>query len=530
MLRDASLARYVATLAWGATAALIGLHVTLLWRFAVDWPLHDDYTQILAMPGYLVQLSATQKLGLLFGFALEHRPAVLRLIAWLTSALPGGLDFRLLIGVGNAMAIAAGACVVVWFPRQFRAGAALLAALLLTSVTHFAAQYHALGALQHFGVSLFGLLALRALCLRQRWLAGALGLLLALAATFTSASGLVVFPAAALLLAMQRRQIEALAWLLIGALAFALYFTGFERPAALGDASSLDPRAIVGFVLATLGCIGYGFDVSRAIGALILAAWVALLASGGWHRVAPIVTAAFVFVAITCALIAIGRAGLGAEAVTLSRYRMYSALCVLLTCAALAQATPARWWSSVQVGAIAGSAALFVLAWMSTLSHLVFLSMMQAAYRDHYYADGRGHYDGYAQAFGDFTLRRARDLGSFDASLDATPALIAVQAMLPTQTARASHYASVYPGERFVSVAGWVESRSDAIDLWLEDAPHAFRVPLASVSYRGAGFAPHAGFHGTIRLEGLPAGSYRIGLSARRDPAVTWTTMRVQVR
>lgn len=523
-----SLAR-IDRLAWAAAGVLLAIHVALLWRFAVNWPLHDDYTQILAVPGYMGQLQGLdEKLALLFSLTPEHRIATLRLAGWLGAALPGGLDFRLLIALGNAMAVAAGLCVVLWYPPALRAGAALLAAFLLTSLTNYGAQYWATGALQHFGVSFYALGALFALARGQRLLLPAP---LALAAAFTSANGLMVFPAVVLLLALQDRRREAFAWALAGGLIVAFYFVGYAVPGNQRGLASLlgEPFLLVSFGLATLGGIGDTFATSLAIGTLVMLVWFAMLATSAWRRVPPVVIAAMLFFILSSAMIAVGRAALGVEGVAIPRYRVYSGLAILLTFAALAWAVDLRSVRWALSAAIAGAGILYALAWIAMMPHVVQLSMLQATLRDHFAAENRGYHGGFQREFGDFTLQRAREIGAFDGTRDAAPPLRMVGAMPPAGPGTGALHFELYAGERVVSVVGALAGRHRQVDLWLDDDTRAFRAGLVTVRYRGG---PGAGlitaFRGTASLGGMPPGRYRVGLAG--DGGVSWTNESFEVR
>ena len=514
-------------LAWGAAGVLLAIHVALLWRHAVNWPLHDDYTQILAVPGYLSQLQGwDEKLALLFAPTPEHRIATLRLAGWLGAALPGGLDFRLLIALGNAMAIAAGVLVVLWYPPGVRAGAALLAALLLTSLTNYGAQYWATGALQHFGVSFYALGALFALARGQRVL---LPMLLAVAAAFTSVNGLMVFAAAALLLVLQQRRGAALAWGLAGGLVVACYFVGYPGKSPGFVPVLGDPLTLASFSLATLGGIGDGFATSIAVGTFVVLVWLALLATGAWRRVPPVVIAATSFFVLSCAMIAVGRAALGTEGVAIPRYRVYSALAILLTFAAVAWAIslrPLRWTLSAAIG---GAGILYVLAWFAIMPYVVELGIMQAALRDHFAAEPHGHHSGFQREFSIFTVERAREIGAFDGTPQAAPPLRMVGALPPAGPGGGTRHLEIFPGDRVVSAVGTLPGRHRQVDLWLDNDARAFKAGLATVRYRGGpGAGQLTSFGGAVSLSGVPPGRYRVGLAG--NEGVSWVQQRVEVR
>lgn len=511
-------------LCWIAAAGIVALHLWRLWRFAVDWPLQDDLTQLLAVPGYLVQVDLDGKLAQLFALNPDQRVVTLRLAGWLGAMLPGGLNFRFLIGVGNALVLVAGTLVLLIYPRVLRAIAALLAALLLTSMTHSTAQYWTSASLHHFGVSFYALTALFALMHdRWRWLA----IPFAFAAAFTSANGLMVFPAVVLMSALQGRRREAIAWVLVGALVISLYFLGstdrFSQNGMLAVLS--EPLHLAGFGLATLGGIGDTLPVSLAIGILIVAGWTVLLAGGAWRRVPVFVLAAMLFVALSCAMIAAGRAALGADAVALPRYRVYSALALLLSFAAVAALTEVRRMRWILATACAGALALYLLAAASAMPHVVHLAMKQNALRDHFAAAGHGHYEGFTQEFGDFTLKRAREIGAYDGVRHAAPPSTLVESSPPSRAATGAMHVDMFRDGPVFSVAGYVERVDRPVRLWLANDRRALSASLATLPYRSWRDARTA-FHGTVSLAGLPPGSYEWGVA---DTDVRWSAGRIEV-
>ena len=511
-----------------AAGLLLVVHVVLLLRFAVDWPQLDDFTQILAIPGYVIQLpTCHERLLLLTALELEHRAATVRALGWIASLLPGGMNFVVLIVIGNAMLVAAALFAVSWFPRERRPAAAALAALLLLSPTHYAAQYHATGALQHFGISFFVLGALHVLSRGRHPVATAA---LAAGATFTSASGVLVFPAAVLLLALLQRRGEAVAWAIGGAIVWALYFVGHKSPhmGALLGVLVADPLRVAHLVLATLGCIGASVPVATGIGALAVLAWASIVASGAWRRVPPVVLAAALSLALTCAMVAAGRATLGIESVMLSRYRSYSGLFVLLTFAALSWALPGRAWAAAGAAGIGCAGALFVQAWVVHLPAMAELSAAQLALRDHYAADGHGHYFIYPREFGDFTLARARDIGSFRGVASPPSVPVSAPASRPTARGAGPFHADVFEGRRAASVYGWIAGRYDALELWMDRDGDAYRAPLVAIGFPAGPLGGiHTAFHGTVVVTGLPPGRYRVGVGT--DGSLVWTDKEVVV-
>ena len=517
--------------AWIATVALLALHVARLARFAVDWPFHDDFTQILAVPGYLAQMpSLTERLEYVCSLSIEHRIATLRLAGWFGSLLPGGLDFRLLIVLGNALGVVAGAILVLLFPRPQRAMAALVAALLLTSATHYGAQYWATGALQHFGVCAYAMIALLSIARRHAIVATAA----ALAAAFTAANGLMVVPAVVLLLALAGRRREAAVWAIAGAGLFATYFIGYETPAGRMSVVEVlrDPLRLASFGLATLGGIGDRYVPSLVLGGTIVLAWLALLVTGAWRRVPPIVVAAMLFFALTCATIALGRAALGAEAATMSRYRIYSAAALLLTLAAvLPLARPQQRGAVLAVAAVL-AAFVHVVGTMSAMPYMIELSSLQRTARDRYAIDGHGFFLGFPDAeFGAYTLRRARDIGAYHGARHGSPPIVPTGGAPPAGEGPSIFSNHVHANARVVSVVGMMSGSHRAATLWLDDGRAAFRAELATVRCTWPDWRARCTvFRGTIDLGDLPAGRYRVGFDTGQGSGVSWTDRHVDLR
>jgi hypothetical protein len=516
-------------MAWLLAACVVAIHVALLCRFAVEWPLHDDFTQIVAMPGYLVQLPTFgEKVALITQLALEHRAATIRLAGWIASAAPGGMNFLALIALGNALALGAGIVAIFAFPRGYRGAAALLAALLLTSVTHYAAQYHATGALQHFGVAFYALASLFALSRRRRVVAG----VLALAAVFTSGSGLLVLPCAAVLTWLSGRRREAAAWAVAAAVVMAGYFIGYEGPASRASLASLagDPLGTLALTLAALGSIGSALPASVAIGAAIVLVWLGLLATRAWRRVPPFVIAAALFFGLALAVIAAGRASFGIVAVLLSRYRIGSALLFLLSVAALANVLDARPFQWIQRSAIIGAGVLYAIAFSVLMTSLVDLHVMQRMLRDHFAADDSGHYEGYRQEWGDFTLRRAREIGVYSGERYARPPGVVDAAHSVEGPGPTLLHVNVYPGTRVFSVYGLAEGGHREVSVWLRNDARTWRAALMTVRYPGDRLRTRTAFHGTLGTGGIPPGRYQIGFSGEGDAGIAWTRRDVEVR
>jgi hypothetical protein len=344
----------------------------------------------------------------------------------------------------------------------------------------------------------------------------------------------MIAPAAALLLAMSGRRREAVAWALAGGAIFAVYFIGYETPA--GRMSVLDvlrePARLAAFGLATLGSVGGDYALAVAIGIAILLCWLGLAVTGSWRRVPPVAIAAMLFFALSCAAIALGRAALGTEAATQSRYRVYSAAAILVTLAAVLR-TPGARPRSVAVGAaVVLAAVVHVLGGMRSMPYMIELSNRLQASRDHFAAAGQGFYPGFPPPdFGDFVLRRARDIGAYDGARNASAPIVPTGGTPPAgvQPRILAHHVNV--DARVLSVVGMLDGRHRASTLWLDDSRAAFRAELATVRCIGPEWkARRTVFRGTVDMASLPTGRYRLGYDAGEGSGGVWTGQQVDVR
>src|SRR5512135_765033 len=135
---------------WAAAVLLAVAHLWMLQRYAVDVPSLDDFTQLLAVPGYVEYTAGLgKKLAFLLSGTPDHRIFTLRAIAWVQAHLPGGLDFRMLLFFGNALCIAAALLVLRQAPAAARWWLAPVFALVIFSPAHWESQYWPTGALSH---------------------------------------------------------------------------------------------------------------------------------------------------------------------------------------------------------------------------------------------------------------------------------------------------------------------------------------------------------------------------------------------
>ena len=532
-------------LGWATALVLAACHAWMLNRYSVNFPSADDFTQLLAVPGYVANSPTfADKVTYLFSLSVDHRIATLRAIAYVQATLLGGLDFRALIFVGNALCAAAGLVVLARAPAESRGWLAPLFAMLLFSPTNWIAQYWPTGAVQHLALLAYALLAL--LCLDKPGIGRtASALLLTLCAVFTAANGLMLFPAAAAQFWMSGRRKVALLWLGGGVVLGLLYFHGYATPGgrASAQAALLQPVQLCAWFLTTLGSMAAQAGPTNAsamlLGGVLIATWAWLLISARQFPVPRLLLAWALFLVLSIAAITIGRAPLGVEALVNSRYRVYSEFATLVTVVSVVYRLRAYNLGGERVLAtlLLPLAAVWSWAmWEANLGVLVDFSLEQRNARDHYMVTrGRGMYRDFPpQDFGDFLLTRARDSQHLP-PFPVTPVAVATFAadMPPLKTlARFLDAAPPFAHAGALSIHGQVPSALSPVAVWLrrddlyyKGTPQHERVVYPDLANR------RVAFWNTWSLVGLAPGQYEVGYARGdlSDSQVYWTGASIDV-
>ena len=524
-------------LGWLLAALLLATYVAMLQRYSVNFPSADDFVQFLAVPHYFAHEATLRgKLTHLFSLAVEHRIVTLRLAALMQGHFLGGLNFQVLMYVGSALLVVAGALLISTFDGPARPLLAAIAAALLLAPANYEATFWATGALTHFAVLGYVFAALY--CLGRRGVGWHIGAwVLALVAAFTTANGLMAFPAAVLLLAMMRRWRLALVWVVLGAALFGVYFVGYETPAhqlSLGDYLR-DPFVPLRFFFTSLGALAHDAYFAHALGVSISLFWAFLILSGRVKSLPPVFGAWSVFLLLSFAAITWGRAGFGDRGALLSRYRGYSEFAVLLTLMALFWQLPRTLGMRLLWTALPLSLVAFMASWRYDLPELERFFIWHQYSLDYYVAEGHSvPNDPPPEAFRDFMLEAARELGVYDPSrvaraplnlvadnraLDATrPQLIWVER--PIAGKRAMIVNAHGPGHE-----------ADAV-IWLEGDQHKYRGAFEAMPRAPLALGRRTGFlWGVYALAGVTPGRYRLGVGVDDaiSPVVAWSDYWINV-
>jgi hypothetical protein len=519
-------------------AALTLLHAWMLQRFTVNFPLQDDFTQFLAVPGDIRGLQTFgEKIAYLVSSSGDHRIVTLRLAAIFQTAFFGEIDFRWLVYWGNLLCVATGLLVLLAAPLSIRVWIAPLIAALLFSPANFIAHYWASASLQHYSMLAYAFGAIFCLS-RPHFAWQTVALLLALAAVMTGANGLLVLPiGAALLYASGRVRMSAL-WVVLAIAFFALYFIGHQTPPARPPLIEIiqHPLWLATLSVATLGSIGERLEYAIAIGAIVIAAWVWLIAYHGTRPVSPLLLAWMGFAFLCVVAIAIGRASFGVDAVLNSRYRVYSAMATIITVIAVGAriGSPRDWWLPTLLLPL--TAIWFWWSWGTNLPFIADLITQQRTALNHYLLTGEGIYSEFPpKSLGDSLLKRADEEGYFRPvkNLD-TAAFITENGNVRVQANPVGVWsATPVVDASTITVRGFMKTNDPHLVLWLEDGTRLLHGALRTQRmYRSPVGADWMIFWNTLLLHDARAGRYKVGYSfgSTEPPVVTWTDGFVDIR
>src|SRR5688572_26825095 len=350
------------SLAWAAVPLLV--YLVVLSRLWANAPVWDDYGTVLdTLTRMSDSKSAREWLALLVHQHNEHRIFTVRLVTRAVEALPGPLDFRLLVLLGNAAFV--GVFLLAW--AQFRESlvgpVVAAAAFVMFQLSYYEAGLWASGGLTNMGAIFFSFAAL-AVALRPGARPAAACLALATLAIGCSASGLLVLPIAAAGAALQRRTARAAVFAGVAALLWLLYFQGYVKPLhhpspTVAFSVPLDTMRLF---LIVLGSIVPGRDEAQWTGLVLLGAVAALAWKGAW-KPHPVAMLWIAFLLLSAAAAAAGRVGFGVFYA--SRYAIYSTALAVLCVMAFHEIT--RPWNRATLAAavIAGASLSLAVSFAS---------------------------------------------------------------------------------------------------------------------------------------------------------------------
>ena len=294
----------------------------------------DDYDSTLA---YVLRLDAgtnwRESLQALLAVQAEHRTVTSRLIVAAIYWVTGTVNFNFLSALGNLSFLGLGALLIASagsVSRRVTMGVVL--AFGLFQLEHYEPFLWSGASIDHFQILLLAGGAIVALTRPTRGATLAAGGL-AVLATFTLAHGCAVWPVGALMLWHAKRRRALMGWCVLGALALAGFFSGFEiaSPHRLSDVSPLGLARLVQFWLALLGGpLTFGTrELAPCFGLGLLGPLGWLLHRRAWSR-EPVAMPLALFAVASLALIAYGRFAVAGPRID-SRYLVVGSLAWSLT-------------------------------------------------------------------------------------------------------------------------------------------------------------------------------------------------------
>lgn len=336
------LPRWVSTLSIGLVAVVmlwpIVRYGQVVWQYALNIPLQDDFDAGLEfIDKYAFQPHTFfEKLSLIFSQHNEHR-IVLDRLAFITNYnLTGQLNFRQLMFFGN-LAIPCLFAALLTLSFRHEKGIRrwffwLPLAFLLFQLVYWELTIWGMASIQNFYVLTFVCASLTALYYgpsRPVWFGVAL--LMAVAATYTSSNGLLVFFAGAIGLTITKRYRQLAIWAGVGLVAIGLYLWGYTRPGhhppLLGTLLTA-PGQFMDYLFTLMGnSLSATPEGAARAGKWLVAALVGTLAYTLYKRrlvsLLP-VWSIIGFLVATSLLITAGRAGFGIGQALSSRYTILS--------------------------------------------------------------------------------------------------------------------------------------------------------------------------------------------------------------
>jgi hypothetical protein len=290
-----------------------------VYRYAANVPIGDDFDAILGFLNAFVQTDSLAEIpALLLRQHVEHRIVLVRAAALVQYIISGQANFRLLTFFGCLGWLITALVISLYVRKRYRLPLdwVLPIPYILLSFTTHLSMFWAMGSIQNYWVVLFSVLCL--ICLAEHKVTGAV--LLFPCALFTSGTGIILYPLAAIYLLLQRKIKPFLLFVVPSTTFLLLFFVQYQR---IGTSAAPDSLAAAApWFLAFLGNASGYLPVAVAAGLLGLAGLLAIIVRSRDDFLRLL--AAFIIVAAVTATL--GRAGLGLAHAMSRHYAMYSLL------------------------------------------------------------------------------------------------------------------------------------------------------------------------------------------------------------
>lgn len=326
-----------------AAIAVMACFAAYLLSRALNIPYQDDILDVLNFTLRFEEAQTwKQSLAILLEQHNDHRTSASRLAFYGLYQLFGEVNFRSISLVANLAVPLFCALYSLTVPRrELKWLALLLAALLLCQPQAYGLLFWSMSAFAFYNVLLYGFVSFYCL---HRGGVGSLALagLAAGAATFSLASGQLIWLVGMFSLCWQclrwdgRPWFHLVAWLAMGALALALYYSGvpprYSEEGVLASALQTPLHHLAWYMVSLGSALGFSaVPLALASGALLLGLAACLLVSGIFKEFGPL-HAYLLFLLGAALLVTLGRAPYsGLDYALAPRYSVASQH-VLLTC------------------------------------------------------------------------------------------------------------------------------------------------------------------------------------------------------
>ncbi len=324
---------------WSVAATLIVAYFVLLYIYAVNIPIGDDYDNVFAFYlNYDHANTPAEIIHLFFSQHNEHRLAFNRLVYFFERSLFGQTNLVLLIFIGNLALVGIFALFVYSYHKTLVYPLAVMfSAMLIFLPLQYENMVWAMASLSNFYVLFFAFLSLVILTAKPTALHFYGALIFACISLYTQANGLSVLLVGAIYLTWQyiirqRPARDLVIWSVISLLAVGFYFYGYIKPPhhpSVMDAIIHPLDTLTYFFVFIGSSVSYlGGNAPPTLGVMIFLIFLYLTYRRYFIR-RPAIYAFLLFLFGSAGMTALGRAGFGIEQAVSSRYIIISS-CILL--------------------------------------------------------------------------------------------------------------------------------------------------------------------------------------------------------
>jgi hypothetical protein len=356
------------------TILCMGFYGWLLNHYAINIPKWDDH----ALKGFIENVNKAEGWQAQGAEFLrqhnEHRITLTRIFAWLDYKLFGELNFVHLMYCGSVALL-----LIWWFftrfftPLKGNYSFTVPIALCWFSLAFYENTFWGMAAVQNFWVVAWALLAFWLLARQDKHWVWALAVMVV--GFYTSGNGALIMPIGLGILLLQKRFKPALLWLVACIMCAYLYFYDYSRPPVEFIVKNDFGLAVKGFFYlcgSFYESLPFGRQPFQAVlwgGVLVFfvnALLLLYILRSYWKRHFALDAHDYFylggvsFALATIVLVTYARAGIGAEALTVSRYKLYSVILICFNMAYLIRMVSARFREVLNVSFIVASAFFYI--------------------------------------------------------------------------------------------------------------------------------------------------------------------------